>query len=592
MSNGGDEMNIYVLDDNFNIIHIVDEYKSLIWETSFFEMGEFELYASASAGLLEKIKKTNYLVREQDIQENKTFKNVMIVDNIELTTNTEDGNFLVITGYCLKSILKRRIIWGQFVYNDTPKDTINAIINYNIINPTIEDRKISNFMIGSEDVATYQKAKFQYTGNCVYDVITSICKLYKYGFDIYIENGNFVFTLFEGTNRTLDQQENTPILFSPDFDNISNSSYENKNMGNYCNVALVAGEGEGINRKSKTVSSSPGIKGLQRRELFVDARDLSSNEGQIDDEKYVNMLKKRGEAKLQESAISKAYECNAINGIQHTFNIDYYLGDIVEVMNEYGISIQPRVTSVIEAEDENGKTIVPSFKVDEVVKDNDDDTSEDEASPECPKVTLQDGVVIYCESFTFAEVFDYLEETYPNKNIFLFCEDVHVFRNTPINEDKNCKYYYKGMEYLGDDGDDETNINDQFTFSELTSNSDTFDSGVDDYDWTFSNSSGMSSSSPNPGSIGSGLGGGGSVNDVSIKIVSGEVIRSGYNTIDGLNLPSSIKKEQLLVYLNGSLIKREEFDLVTNDIIKFNFPTSPKTLSVGTYYQIHYLSVD
>lgn len=45
---------------------------------------------------------------------------------------------------------------------------------------------------------------------------------------------------------------------------------------NYRNVALVAGEGEGLDRKTIPVGAA---EGMERYELYVDARDVSSNEG-------------------------------------------------------------------------------------------------------------------------------------------------------------------------------------------------------------------------------------------------------------------------------------------------------------------------
>lgn len=47
-------------------------------------------------------------------------------------------------------------------------------------------------------------------------------------------------------------------------------------------------------------------------------------------------------------------------------NEDYFLGDVVQVINEYGISAAPRIVEIIESEDENGKSTVPTFSTWEV----------------------------------------------------------------------------------------------------------------------------------------------------------------------------------------------------------------------------------
>lgn len=37
----------------------------------------------------------------------------MIVEKIQITSDTEDGNHVTVTGRSLESILDRRIVWGQ-----------------------------------------------------------------------------------------------------------------------------------------------------------------------------------------------------------------------------------------------------------------------------------------------------------------------------------------------------------------------------------------------------------------------------------------------------------------------------------------------
>ena len=63
-------------------------------------------------------------------------------------------------------------------------------------------------------------------------------------------------------------------------------------------VTLVGGEGEGADRRYTTVG---GGSGLNRRELFTDARDISSNVGSDDaltDAEYMAQLQQRGKEKI------------------------------------------------------------------------------------------------------------------------------------------------------------------------------------------------------------------------------------------------------------------------------------------------------
>ena len=46
----------------------------------------------------------------------------------------------------------------------------------------------------------------------------------------------------------------------------------------------------------------------------------------------------------------------------YKYKEDYNLGDIVNIVNEFGISINARITEIIESQDDNGYTIEPTFE--------------------------------------------------------------------------------------------------------------------------------------------------------------------------------------------------------------------------------------
>ena len=129
-------------------------------------------------------------------------------------------------------------------------------------------------------------------------VIIEICKLYEYGFKITMNNeGRLVFDLFKGENRSYRQTVNPYVIFSNDFDNIINTEFEYDET-NISNVALIGGEGEGTDRKYQSIGES---EGFDRYELFVDAKDISSNNGEIAPADYNLLLIERGEEKIAES---------------------------------------------------------------------------------------------------------------------------------------------------------------------------------------------------------------------------------------------------------------------------------------------------
>ena len=166
--------------------------------------------------------------------------------------------------------------------------------------------------------------------------------------DLDNEQKKFIFKVYKGTKRTV----NDPVIISRSFNNLIKYNYVNDKQA-YKNMAIVAGSGEGAERK--VVRLNDELSGLDRRELFVDAKDLSNkdSEGQtISDSEYIEHLKQRGSEKLSENKIDITNSCEAEpNGI-FVFNRDYYLGD--EIICEGYMKFDERIVETTESDTATG----------------------------------------------------------------------------------------------------------------------------------------------------------------------------------------------------------------------------------------------
>ena len=100
---------------------------------------------------------------------------------------------------------------------------------------------------------------------------------------------------------------------------------------------------------------------MERYELYVDARDVSSNEGEITEQEYLTLLRERGKEKLLEYLTETYFEADIEPQFMFQYRKDYMLGDIIILKNEYGITAYPRIIEVIESEDETGYKVVPTL---------------------------------------------------------------------------------------------------------------------------------------------------------------------------------------------------------------------------------------
>jgi hypothetical protein len=350
-------MEIFVLNTNFESVAIVDTFESMIWTDRYNAYGDFEIYLPMDSDMLEYLKEDYYLqIKESD--------HCMIIEDISITSDVENGNYLTITGRSLESLLERRIVWGQKVLTGNLQDAIETLLNESIISPSITERKIDNFIFqaSTDTKITGLTIDAQFTGDDLYSVIKSLCEENNIGFRILLNDTNqFVFSLYSGVDRSYAQTENPYVVFSPNFENIINSNYYTS-KANLKNVTLVAGEGEGASRKTAIIGSESGIN---RRELFTDARDISSDteNGTLTDAEYTAQLEARGIKNLTEYTAITAFEGKVETTRLFKYGADFFIGDIVQIANEYGHEGAAYISELIISQNEEGFSIYPTFKM-------------------------------------------------------------------------------------------------------------------------------------------------------------------------------------------------------------------------------------
>lgn len=369
-------MDLTILDTNLDDVAKIDVYKSFIWTDRYYANGDFEMHAAMRQDILQYIKQDYYFT-------NRDSEHVMIIEKILISSDVETGNYITVSGRSLESILDRRIVWGQKSLSGNLQNGIKSLLNDNIISPTDEDRRIDNFIFedSTDSAITELTIDAQYTGDNLYDVIQTICEERSIGFKVTLNDSKqFVFKLYAGTDRSYDQTEVPYVVFSPNFENIINSNYV-ESKASLKNVTLIGGEGEtnyweSDNESSGTtayIGSDTGRKyttvgggsGLNRRELFTDARDISSDVGDgvtLTDEEYTAQLQQRGKEKLAENPDVTSFEGQVETSIMFQYGKDFFNGDAVQIANEYGHETKARILELVMSESEEGASVYPTFK--------------------------------------------------------------------------------------------------------------------------------------------------------------------------------------------------------------------------------------
>lgn len=342
----------YLLDANLDILAAIDLYQSAIFTRRYQEAGDFELYIPASQEMFDLLQATSFVARADDTT------CCGILEKLTIEQSAENGDFLIASGPDLSALLDRRIVWRQTTYSGGAEKIIRNLVQQAFIEPEVADRTVANFALAPE-IGITQKLRLQYSGEYVGESIAAICKTIKCGYrvNLDLENKQFVFELYQGTDRSYNQSENPFVVFSSNFENLLASTYSN-DKATEKNVAQVAGEGQGNERMKVSVGTATGVG---RRETFVNAQQSSTNGGELDSATYQGVLMESGTQQLAEMIATEEIDGEIIPNYNFTLGEDFFLGDIVEVVNDYGQQMAPRVTEVIENWATDGYTCIPTF---------------------------------------------------------------------------------------------------------------------------------------------------------------------------------------------------------------------------------------
>lgn len=364
-------MELLLLDKNFGICGLIDDFSSLVWNRKYYDCGNFNLQIGLK--YWKQFKNAKYVY-------SKEFEETAILETLNYK-NTTQGIEIQRSGRFLESILTQRVInTTQKFKNMITEDIIRGLVNTFVINSG--DRKIKGVILG-ERKGLGRVRTMQMTGGNLLDKIYELCKedelsiRLRYNFD----NNQMVFEVWQGLDRRDTQNKNTWAIFSRNFENILEDEYSTDET-KYCNFAYVEGELEeqtetvevgttDDTQKKKTrveVTVNRMKDGEERKELYVDARDLQKDEDMTDSE-YLETLRERG--------IEKLNECNKVETSSFTIDTnsnlrykeDFDIGDKVVYINEdLGFSIENRIVEVSEAYENGDKTIDVTFGEDYNIK--------------------------------------------------------------------------------------------------------------------------------------------------------------------------------------------------------------------------------
>lgn len=347
---------------------VCDTFSSLLWDVEFYQCGSFEVYISASPRNID-IFQTGRIVARDDDKEH-----FGLIESLEIQTDAEDGDYLIVRGRFLMCLLERRIIYPIISITDETSysDIVHTAVKQNAMEN--ESRIIPGLRMGAVQGDCWNKqTKLQVSYDNLMEWIYKICEKIGGTANIRLskiadERYEMLFELSEGTDRSIIQNENPHIIFSDSYTNLLSFTYSS-DISLQRNFAYIFGQGEGDERKRTVYFDGDEPLFLNRYEIYVDAKDISEEEQEngetrtIPEEQYLELLKERGKQNIILPLTASESQI-AVQSTQFRYNMDYFVGDYVTVEHRrFGLRQNKiQLIGMIESFDQNGRNLTPTFR--------------------------------------------------------------------------------------------------------------------------------------------------------------------------------------------------------------------------------------
>lgn len=188
----------------------------------------------------------------------------------------------------------------------------------------------------------------EHTYPTLFALCKDLCASADYGFRFLHDkvNKKLLFDVYQGVERP-------NAKFSEPFGNLAHLVLQQSNM-DFKNMAYVGGSGREEER-IYTEAGQTSAAGLDRREMFVDARDLRHDETEQTIDEFKALLRQRGLEKLNENnqKLSVSFEVNT-----EDFGKSFTLGDVIYcVLPEDDLKLFVRVIAFEETIENNAASL-------------------------------------------------------------------------------------------------------------------------------------------------------------------------------------------------------------------------------------------
>jgi hypothetical protein len=364
-------MDLYLLDNLLRRETVVDRYKSLIWTERYQTAGDFQLVVQSTVENRQRYKAGRLLALNESYR-------VMKIETIQDKIDEEGAALLEISGPSLEIILDDRVAFNvkddlttnpKWIITDKPGDVARKVFQDICVTGILDPHDIIPFiasvpLLPADNIPEPgDDVTVEIEPDSVYNVVKGICEPYDLGFRLLrnFDNSQLVFDIYSGVDRTSSQIVYPSVIFSPDLENLRNTT-ELKSIAGVKNMAYVYS-----NLGFEVVVATdvdPNLAGFERQVLVVKMDNIDAGTPAAT---VTALMQQKGREELAKVRSFQGFDGEVTQTTQYKYGTDYQLGDLVELHGKDGIASNMRVTEQIFVNDDQGERSYPTLTVKQLV---------------------------------------------------------------------------------------------------------------------------------------------------------------------------------------------------------------------------------
>lgn len=361
-------MDLVTLNEDMQPYQLIENYDSLIWTERFDTTGDMQI----TTGLVDEFMT---ILPEGTILSLRESNVAMIVETHQIDRKKNKPEVLTIKGRSFESILDRRVALSDVVAGvadwtvtaKTPSDVayyiiekicVEGILSVNDIFPPeivqfnspldyeTSTGPAKSFSVAKQNLLTAVLALIQTEAMAVSTTTPPTPEIVRHGIQAIRPNADgtaITVDIYTGTDRS------ASIYFDATRDMLDDGSYLFSKVGSASNAYIIGPASAA--RMSKTPTM---LAGMERRVILVDGTTSG-----IGDATTLRSYAETGLAEAHETAIFNGTINQEIS--DYKYGVDYFLGDTVKLVGDYGMEEKARVTEYIRSEDATGSKSYPSL---------------------------------------------------------------------------------------------------------------------------------------------------------------------------------------------------------------------------------------